>query len=48
MKFGAFFLLGSPQMLPAQEMYERLLDWVVLAEELGYDSVWFAEHLLDV
>ena len=44
MKFGAFFLLGSPQMLPAREMYQRLLDWVILAEELGYDSVWFAEH----
>jgi alkanesulfonate monooxygenase SsuD/methylene tetrahydromethanopterin reductase-like flavin-dependent oxidoreductase (luciferase family) len=44
MKFGAFFLLGSPQMVPADEMYGRLLDWVVLAEELGYDSVWFAEH----
>lgn len=44
MKFGAFFLLGSPQMLPSREMYGRLLDWVVLAEELGYDSVWFAEH----
>ncbi len=44
MKFGAFFLLGSPRMEPAEEMYRRLLDWAVLAEELGYDSVWFAEH----
>ena len=44
MKFGAFFLLGSPQMRPAQEMYRRVLDWAVLAEDLGFDSVWFAEH----
>lgn len=44
MKFGAFFLLGSPQMLPAQEMYRRVLDWTVLAEDLGFDSVWYAEH----
>jgi alkanesulfonate monooxygenase SsuD/methylene tetrahydromethanopterin reductase-like flavin-dependent oxidoreductase (luciferase family) len=44
MKFGAFFLLGSPKMLPAQEMYRRVLEWTVLAEELGYDSVWYAEH----
>jgi alkanesulfonate monooxygenase SsuD/methylene tetrahydromethanopterin reductase-like flavin-dependent oxidoreductase (luciferase family) len=44
MKFGAFFLLGSPEMLPAREMYQRVLDWVVLAEDLGFDSVWFAEH----
>jgi alkanesulfonate monooxygenase SsuD/methylene tetrahydromethanopterin reductase-like flavin-dependent oxidoreductase (luciferase family) len=43
-KFGAFFLLGSPEMLPAQEMYRRVLDWAVLAEDLGYDSVWLAEH----
>jgi alkanesulfonate monooxygenase SsuD/methylene tetrahydromethanopterin reductase-like flavin-dependent oxidoreductase (luciferase family) len=44
MKFGAFFLLGSPDLRPAEEMYARLFDWVVLAEELGFDSVWFAEH----
>jgi alkanesulfonate monooxygenase SsuD/methylene tetrahydromethanopterin reductase-like flavin-dependent oxidoreductase (luciferase family) len=44
MRFGAFFLLGSPTMLPAQELYRRVLDWSVLAEELGYDSVWYAEH----
>jgi len=25
-------------------MYQRLLDWAQLAEHLGYDSVWFAEH----
>jgi hypothetical protein len=35
MQFGAFFLLGSPQMLPAQEMYRRLMQWVTLAEDLG-------------
>ena len=44
MKFGAFFLLGSPKLLPAREMYERVLKWTVLAEDLGFDSVWFAEH----
>jgi alkanesulfonate monooxygenase SsuD/methylene tetrahydromethanopterin reductase-like flavin-dependent oxidoreductase (luciferase family) len=44
MKFGAFFLLGSPTLLPAEELYRRVLDWVQLAEDLGYDSVWFAEH----
>src|SRR5579885_1602877 len=44
MKFGAFFLLGSPGLEPAQEMYRRVLGWTVLAEDLGFDSVWFAEH----
>jgi len=42
--FGAFFLLGSPELRPADEMYQRVLDWAELAERLGYDSVWFAEH----
>jgi alkanesulfonate monooxygenase SsuD/methylene tetrahydromethanopterin reductase-like flavin-dependent oxidoreductase (luciferase family) len=44
MQFGAFFLLGSPRLRPADEMYRRVLDWAQLAERLGYDSVWFAEH----
>jgi alkanesulfonate monooxygenase SsuD/methylene tetrahydromethanopterin reductase-like flavin-dependent oxidoreductase (luciferase family) len=44
MKFGVFFLLGSPQMLPAEEVYRRTFDQVELAEALGFDSVWFAEH----
>jgi alkanesulfonate monooxygenase SsuD/methylene tetrahydromethanopterin reductase-like flavin-dependent oxidoreductase (luciferase family) len=44
MQFGAFFLLGSPDMLPAETMYGRVLDWAALAEDLGFDSVWFAEH----
>jgi alkanesulfonate monooxygenase SsuD/methylene tetrahydromethanopterin reductase-like flavin-dependent oxidoreductase (luciferase family) len=44
MQFGAFFLLGSPEMRPAEQMYRQVLDWAVLAEDLGFDSVWFAEH----
>ncbi|HEY7295942.1 MAG TPA: LLM class flavin-dependent oxidoreductase [Dehalococcoidia bacterium] len=44
MKFGVFFLLGSPQMLPAEEIYRRTFTQVELAEALGFDSVWFAEH----
>jgi alkanesulfonate monooxygenase SsuD/methylene tetrahydromethanopterin reductase-like flavin-dependent oxidoreductase (luciferase family) len=44
MKFGAFFLLGSPSMAQSEEMYAQLVNWATLAEELGYDSVWLAEH----
>jgi alkanesulfonate monooxygenase SsuD/methylene tetrahydromethanopterin reductase-like flavin-dependent oxidoreductase (luciferase family) len=44
MKFGAFFLLGSPSMASSEEMYNQLFEWAVLAEKLGYDSVWIAEH----
>jgi Coenzyme F420-dependent N5,N10-methylene tetrahydromethanopterin reductase and related flavin-dependent oxidoreductases len=31
-------------MRPSEEMYERLEEWAILAEDLGYDSVWLAEH----
>jgi alkanesulfonate monooxygenase SsuD/methylene tetrahydromethanopterin reductase-like flavin-dependent oxidoreductase (luciferase family) len=44
MNFGAFFLLGSPHMRPSEDMYEQVTQWAILAEHLGYDSVWFAEH----
>ena len=44
MQFGAFFLLGSPGLLPSEEMYGQALEWAALAEALGFDSVWFAEH----
>ncbi len=44
MNFGAFFLLGSPLMLPSEVMYQRVTEWSQMAEDLGFDSVWFAEH----
>lgn len=44
MEFSAFFLCTSPDVKPAQEVYAEALDFTRLAEELGYDSVWFAEH----
>ena len=44
MKFGAFFLSGSPEREDPAAVFARLEEYIVLAEELGYDSVWFAEH----
>ena len=44
MKFGAFFLSGSPERDDAAAVLRRLDEYIVLSEELGYDSVWFAEH----
>lgn len=44
MDFGVFFLLGSPDMAPARFVYERALKQIRLADELGFDSVWIAEH----
>jgi alkanesulfonate monooxygenase SsuD/methylene tetrahydromethanopterin reductase-like flavin-dependent oxidoreductase (luciferase family) len=43
-QFGAFFLLGSPLMLPSEELYGQVAEWAVEAEDLGYDSLWLAEH----
>ncbi len=44
MNFGAFFLSGSPAREDPSAVFARLEEYIVLAEELGYDSVWFAEH----
>ena len=44
MKFGGFWLLQSPGVRPTQEVYGNALEQMVLADELGYDSVWLAEH----
>ena len=44
MKFGAFFLNQSPEMRPAEEVYARTVDMAAFADQLGFDSVWLAEH----
>jgi alkanesulfonate monooxygenase SsuD/methylene tetrahydromethanopterin reductase-like flavin-dependent oxidoreductase (luciferase family) len=44
MRFGTFHLLGSPDMAPAEQRFDETIEQIVLAEELGFDSVWIAEH----
>ena len=44
MKFGVFFLLQSPDMQDSATVYRRALEQMVYADELGFDSVWIAEH----
>jgi alkanesulfonate monooxygenase SsuD/methylene tetrahydromethanopterin reductase-like flavin-dependent oxidoreductase (luciferase family) len=44
MKFGVFFLLHSPNARPSDTVYRRALDEMAYADELGFDSVWLAEH----
>ena len=44
MKFGVFFLLRSPGAQPSREVYQGALDEMAYADELGYDSIWIAEH----
>src|SRR5262245_15689916 len=45
MKFGMFFLLQWPRERKTQDqVYGETLDQITLAEELGWDAVWIAEH----
>jgi alkanesulfonate monooxygenase SsuD/methylene tetrahydromethanopterin reductase-like flavin-dependent oxidoreductase (luciferase family) len=44
MRFGTFHLIGSPEMAPAADRFRETLAHIDLADELGYDSVWVAEH----
>src|ERR1700738_194311 len=44
MRFGTFHLIGSPNMAPAAERFGETLSHIALADQLGFDSVWVAEH----
>ena len=44
MRFGVFFLLHSPGARPAAAVYGQALEQMTYADELGFDSVWIAEH----
>src|ERR687886_3132356 len=44
MQFGLFFVMQRPDHLSERAIYESELAQMVAADELGYDSVWIAEH----
>ena len=44
MDFGLFLLLQSPSARPSKEIFARGTEITCLADELGYHSVWLAEH----
>ena len=44
MKFAAFALAGSSALEEPAVIFKRMVEFAQEAEELGYDSVWFAEH----
>jgi luciferase family oxidoreductase group 1 len=44
MKFGLFFVLQRPEQVSERYIYETELPQMVAADQLGYDSVWIAEH----
>ncbi len=43
MKFGLHFVLQRP-VLDEHALIEEALDQCILADEMGWDSVWFVEH----
>jgi alkanesulfonate monooxygenase SsuD/methylene tetrahydromethanopterin reductase-like flavin-dependent oxidoreductase (luciferase family) len=44
MRFGTFHLIGSPDMAPAKQRFDETLAHITLADVLGFDVVWVAEH----
>ena len=44
MRFGTFHLIGAPDMAPAERRFGETLEQIALADELGFDHVWVAEH----
>jgi len=44
MRFGTFHLIGAPDLEPASRRVEETLEQIALADELGFDHAWVAEH----
>lgn len=44
MRFETFHLLSSPAMEPAATLYANTFAQIRLADEMGFDCAWFAEH----
>ena len=44
MRVGTFHLIGAPDMAPAERRFRDTLEQIALADELGLDYVWIAEH----
>ena len=44
MHFGTFHLIGSPSMAPPKQRFDETVSHINLADALGFDAVWVAEH----
>ena len=44
MRFGTFLLLQSPSARSSEEIFERGVEIAQVADELGFGSIWCAEH----
>jgi len=47
MGFGLFYIPSTHEDLTVGQVYETIIREVCVAEELGWDNVWFAEHHFD-
>ena len=41
---GFFTQIPSPVDQPARRTYDELIESIIAAEEIGYDSVWIGQH----
>jgi alkanesulfonate monooxygenase SsuD/methylene tetrahydromethanopterin reductase-like flavin-dependent oxidoreductase (luciferase family) len=44
LKFALTYHIEAPRERPSGEVYEEIARQVILADELGFDYAWFAEH----
>ena len=44
MDFGTFLLLQSPTAQPSAEIFSRATEIAQVADGMGFDSIWCAEH----
>ena len=44
MQFGVFLLLQSPDVQPSPTVYDNAIEQAELADKLGFNTVWLAEH----
>ena len=44
MQFGLFLLLQTPSARPPEEIYARGTEIAQAGDDLGFDSIWLAEH----
>ena len=44
MRFGTFHLIGAPEMQPGEQRIGETIEQMVLADEIGLDKAWVAEH----
>lgn len=44
MRFATFHIMGAPGSVEPKQRYDDAIEQIVLAEELGFTTAWFAEH----